>query len=85
MTYMDELIFDQIWHSSPAIACLQDYVKAHMTTFEGKTFLNWSKHCGFSISPLGHPLEQAHRAASDYMITVFDKQKTSDPTRQVLS
>jgi hypothetical protein len=76
MTYMDELLFDQRWHTSPAIIKLQEYVKPHMTTFEGKTFLDWSRANGYLISERWHPLEEAHRAAGDYIIRVFDKQNT---------
>lgn len=74
MTYMDELLFDQRWYNTPAIMDLQNYVKPHLTTFEGQTFLNWSKSQGFEISPTLHPLESAHQAAGEYMIKVFDKQ-----------
>lgn len=78
MTYMDDLVFDQRWHCTPAVIDLQNYVKPHMTTFEGQTFLDWSKSQKFKISPILHPLEAAHRAAGDYMIKVFDKQNTTD-------
>ena len=54
-----------------------------MTQFQGRTFLDWSRNHGYPESELLHPLEQAHQAASDYMITVFDKQKIIDPVLQV--
>jgi hypothetical protein len=81
MTYMDELLFDQQWHTTPAVLDLQEYVKPHMTTFEGQSFLEWSRAQGYPETANWHPLEAAHRAAGDYMIKVFDKQKTNDPTR----
>ena len=73
MTYIDELLFDQQWHTSGSIDYLQDYVKPHMTTFEGQTFLDWSRANNYPISTTFHPLEAAHQAAADYMIKVFDK------------
>jgi hypothetical protein len=79
MTYMDELLFDQRWHTSPSVTELQHYIEPRMTTFNGQTFLNWSRSNGYPESEAWHPLELAHRAATDYMITVFDKQKTSVP------
>ena len=78
ITYMDELLFDQRWHTGPAVLELQQNVKQHMTTFDDLNFQAWSKKNGYPISKLGHPLEAAHRAAGDYMIKVFDKQNTID-------
>jgi hypothetical protein len=78
MTYMDNLLFDQRWHTSESIDYLQNYVKPYMTTFEEQTFLEWTKSNGYQIGPGGHPLEAAHQAAGDYVIKVFDKQNTID-------
>ena len=81
MTYQDNLLFDQRWNHTPAVLDLQNQIKPYMIDFEGKTFLEWSRDKGFEISSTMHPLEQAHQAATDYMINIFDKQKTSDPVR----
>jgi hypothetical protein len=81
MTYMDDLLFDQRWHVTPAVIDLQEYVKPHMTTFEGQSFLEWSRSQGYPETAAWHPLEQAHSAAGDYIIKVFDKQKTNDPAQ----
>ena len=83
MTYMDQLVFDKKWHVSPAVHDLQDYIRPQMNLFEDKTFLEWSRDKGFEISSTMHPLEPAHRAAAEYMINIFDKQKTIDPAQQV--
>ena len=63
MTYMDDLIFETQWHITPAILDLQDYIRPYITTFEGQTFLEFSKEKGFPISETLHPLEDAHQAA----------------------
>jgi hypothetical protein len=78
MTYMDELLFDQQWHTTPAIVDLQNYIRPHMTTFEGMNFQQWSKKNGHAITDIGHPLESAHAAAGELMIKVFDTQNTID-------
>jgi hypothetical protein len=83
MTYMDPLLFDQQWHTTKPIIDLQKFIKPYMTEFDGLNFLEWSRKNNFEISPAWHPLESAHRAAADYMIKVFDKQKTVDPAQQV--
>lgn len=84
MTYEDSLIFDKQWNTNMAIKLLQNAVEPHMTTFEGKSFLSWSRANGFPESLKWHPLEPAHQAACNYMIKIFDKQKTNDPAQQAL-
>jgi hypothetical protein len=78
MTYMDRLLFDQQWNTSPAVEDLQKYIKPYMTEFDEKTFLEWSRDRGYPETATWHPLEQAHQVAGDYMIKVFDKQNTID-------
>jgi hypothetical protein len=77
MTYMDELLFDQRWHVTPAVTTLQDFIKPYMTTFDGQTFLDWSRAHGYPESSTWHPLEQAHQTAGDLIFNSFDKQKTN--------
>lgn len=84
MTYMDRLLFDQRWHVTPAVLYLQSTIGPHMTAFENQTFLEWSRTHKFPESQNWHPLEQAHRAAADYMIRLFDTQKTNVLAQQVL-
>ena len=83
MTYQDNLLFDQQWNHTPAVLDLQNQIKPYMMDFEGKTFLEWSRDKGFEISSNMHPLEPAHSAAADYMITVVDKQNTGALVPQV--
>jgi len=78
MTYMDELLFDRTYNTTPTILALQDYVEPYMTTFEGKTFLNWSRGHAYPESANWHPLEQAHAAGADVIRQAFDKQNTND-------
>jgi hypothetical protein len=68
MTYMDNLIFETEYHTTPAVLELQEYIRPYMTTFDGQTFLEWSKKNNYSISTSLHPLEQAHTAAAEYML-----------------
>jgi hypothetical protein len=72
MTYIDALIFETEWHTTPAIVSLQNYIRPHMTTFEGQTFLSWTKQKGFPISETLHPLEEAHQAAFELIRPNFD-------------
>ena len=68
MTYMDDLIFETEWHCKPVIVELQNYIRPYMTTFEGTTFLEWSRNKGFPESKHWHPLEQAHAAGAKYIL-----------------
>jgi hypothetical protein len=72
MTYMDKLIFETEWHTSPAIIEIQNYIRPYMTQFENKTFLEFSKEKGFPISETLHPLEPAHQAAFKLIKTNLD-------------
>jgi len=78
MTYMDRLLFDQRWHTTPAVIDLQNYIEPYMTLFENQTFLEWSKAHNFKISEKMHPLEPAHAGAADIIWPVFDKQNIID-------
>jgi hypothetical protein len=73
MTYMDHLLFDDRWNTTPAIIELQNYIRPYMTTFDNMTFLEWSRKNNFAETAMWHPLEQAHQAAADYIIQAFDK------------
>ena len=78
MTYMDNIMFDQKYHTTPAVVDLQEYIKPHMTKFKNQTFLEWSRSAGYPETKSWHPLEAAHQAAADYIIKVFDKQNIID-------
>lgn len=84
MTYTDELMFDQRWNTTPAVTDLQEYILPYMTTFDNHNFIDWSKENGYPITKIGHPLEAAHQAAGEYIIKVFDKQKTNGLVQSAL-
>ena len=63
MTYIDRLLFDQRWHTTPAVRQLQRQVEPEMTLFNGQTFLEWSRANNYTESKLWHPLDDAHRDA----------------------
>lgn len=47
------------------VKILQDEVYPGLESFDGRTFLEWSYHKGFTVTDLLHPLEDAHRAACE--------------------
>ncbi len=68
MTIMDPLLFETKWHSSSVVEYLQNSIRPYVQDFQDKTFLEWSRDCGFKISALGHPNEEAHVAAAEYAL-----------------
>jgi hypothetical protein len=85
MTAQDTILtepVDQTWQDPRAITALQKTLKPYINWFDDMSFLEWSRKNGFPESDTWHPLEQAHRAAANLMIKVFDIQKTGDLARQ---
>ena len=72
MTSIDPTLFCQRWHAPPHLVKLQDAVRPYIHDFEGRNFLDWSRHRGFPITPAGHPLEEAHAAAAELMLPVIE-------------
>ena len=52
----------------PTIDRLHEQVVPHILDFDGMTFLEWSHSHNFKCGPDGHPLEEAHTAAAEYML-----------------
>lgn len=71
MTCMDETLFDKAYAQAPAVAQLQRQVKPYISWFEGRNFLDWSINRGFDVSSTSHPLETAHRAAADLILSHY--------------
>jgi len=68
MTYMDSLLLVTRWHTPLYIRALQNRVKDKLATFQGQTFLEWSRSNHYAESERWHPLESAHVAAKDYWL-----------------
>lgn len=86
MTLMDTTLFDPIdpdWQDPYPLRILQQAIKPYITWFDDMNFLSWSRKNNYPVSELWHPLEEAHRAAANYMIKIFDTQKIIDPVQPV--
>jgi len=68
MTYMDPLLLDTGYNIPFFIRVIRDRVKDKLATFQGQTFLEWSKSNHHAVSEHWHPLESAHAAAKDYWL-----------------
>jgi hypothetical protein len=68
MTYMDNLTFDQRWHTTLSVLSLQKLIIPHMTKFDGQSFLDWSRAHDYPETKMWHPLEAAHKSAAEYLI-----------------
>jgi len=76
MTCIDDNLLSTNYHLEFAgcIATLQSLVRPYINHIENKNFLDWSKDKNFTLGPGGHPLEEAHQAAADYLIDVIKHQ-----------
>lgn len=72
-TYIDhDLFFGRKYHAPGYIQTLQNLTQHSLLNFEGQTFLDWSRSRGFAITDPGlHPLEQAHNAAADLWLELY--------------
>jgi hypothetical protein len=76
MTYMDYNLttpIDPTWHDPRYLEILQEKLQKILVNFDGKNFLDWSRHNKFEISPNWHPLETAHRAAADFWLPAVNQ------------
>ena len=67
MTSIDKLITDTASHCPDYIKTLQDEIKDDITWFDDFGFYNWALDKGFKMGSDGHPLEEAHQAAFEYI------------------
>lgn len=72
MTYIDDLIFCKKWNITPFMVELMEEVRPFLSQFQNQNFLEWSKKNQFPISDALHPLEDAHRAAADFILSQWD-------------
>lgn len=71
MTLMDNTLFDPIdpqWQDPHALRLLQRLIAPYITKFDNMDFLSWSRKNNYPIGESWHPLEEAHRAAADYIL-----------------
>ena len=65
MTYMDDLIFDQRWHTTPAMLAQQEFVKPLMLHWRLKNhdpvnWCGWASQQGHAVTDSNHLLESGH-------------------------
>ena len=78
MTCMDKIILETVnpnWQDPRSVALLQHQIGPHLSWFDSKSFLDWSRSHGYPESVAWHPLEQAHQAAADYLIEHLNGKK----------
>lgn len=73
MCYVDPLMFERRFPLPLTVSTLQEQLWPHMLDFEGDDFVHWSRKRGFTISDIGHPLEDAHAAAADLMFPYIER------------
>lgn len=72
MTCLDNLVWSNVYHSSPALEHWQKSIIPELRLFAGMDFLTWSRSKNFAVGKTGHPTEDAHKAACELMRPVTD-------------
>lgn len=68
----DEIYRDPKCMSDPVVDSLTRLNEEHIKWFNGMGFHRWSGVNGYPISPMWHPLEEAHEAAFKYVLENWD-------------
>jgi hypothetical protein len=67
-TCVDKLIIDKEYNAPNYVQSLQDEISRDLLWFDNKGFYDWAKENDFPISKEGgHPLEESHQAAFEYI------------------
>lgn len=67
-TCIDEKIYNDKHINDPVVETLTNANKDKIKWFDGLGFYEWSKVNNYPISPMWHPLEEAHEAAFNYIL-----------------
>jgi len=67
ITSIDSLLVDTKYHAPNYIAVLQEQIKDDIIYFNHSGFYDWAIQNKYQIGADGHPLEQAHREAFNYI------------------
>lgn len=71
-TCVDGLLIDKKFHCPKYIDELQNTISKDMVWFDEMGFTEWAKHNTFDIGKDGHPLEESHSEAFDYIKKNYD-------------
>ncbi len=75
MTYMDELMFDNQWHTSTAIQYLQDQIAPYMTTFDNTNFVRYTEAHKYPLTANDHLTADGHKFCAEYIISQLSVNK----------
>jgi len=68
MTYMDNLLLDQTYHTTNSTKLMQTKISKYLENYNGYNFLDWAKLHQYPIGENMHPLEEAHNVAAEYWL-----------------
>lgn len=68
MTYMDDLIFDQRWHTTPAMLAQQEFVKPLMLHWPDQNWTMWASKQGHAVTASNHLLESGHQQVFQHVL-----------------
>lgn len=71
MSIVDDFLFDTSFHNPDYVTFLQQKCQDSIVDFDGMPFQRWADSRGFAKGRYGHPLEQAHQAAFEYLKPLY--------------
>ena len=72
ITTVDDFYLHTDFHNPPYVEFLQNQCASHIQWFDDMPFQTWAEKNSFAKGPGGHPLEQAHWAAFEYMKKYYE-------------
>lgn len=73
MTTVDDFLFRTDFHNPSYIEFLQQQCQPSVRDFDGLPFHQWADKHGFAKGVREHPLDQAHKAAFEYMKPLYQQ------------
>ena len=75
MTYMDDLIFDQRWHTTPGMLTQQEFLKPLMLHWPDVNWAQWAVKQGHAITKSNHLLESGHELVFRHVLKRLQRGK----------
>ena len=90
MTYMDNLVFDQRWHTTPAMITQQEFVKPLMLHWQTdqQELINWSLWAveqGHVVTASNHLLESGHELVFQDVLARFQRDEIATASQAAIN
>jgi len=84
MCYMDDLIFDQRWHTTPGMLSQQEFLKPLMLHWPNGNWAQWAVQQGHSITASNHLLESGHELVFQEVLKKLQQNEISTASQSAV-